>query len=450
MKKFVASVIVLAMAISLSAQFKSGMDFRTRAEMFSMNENESVWRRITDLRFKPWMTYTQNEYLSAKWAIEIGDIGFGNQEQGGAIGTDGINVETKNLFLQVTPNSDHTVVVGLQPYKDFHALLLDWDLAGISWKSRYSVKGNDLRSYFAWFVSTDEDEELIDGTTYSFGNTEFVADLEYQLNDRMKVGVNNIMEFSRSDSISSGDVVGDNIHNTSINLWSAPYFAGTFDKFYVEAVVAANNIKPDNKVVYGDGNEGYTPEHTGIAFSLKTKYDINAEAKARFNFFFRDGDGSPEAGWNVFYGIHSYYNTGLVILTEAGCGLDKIDETIYSPLTSYLAPIGNAGMILPAVFFDYDITKQLKSMPFINKTVLSMGLGYGLTAVEIQRLGDDGQYRPETYIGTELDLKADIQMFDNLNVIPYFAILFAGDWYDYEGDHDPFVKVGLTLNTKLK
>ncbi len=89
-------------------------------------------------------------------------------------------------------------------------------------------------------------------------------------------------------------------------------------------------------------------------------------------------------------------------------------------------------------------------MPFINKTVLSMGLGYGLTAVEIQRLGDDGQYRPETYIGTELDLKADIQMFDNLNVIPYFAILFAGDWYDYEGDHDPFVKVGLTLNTKLK
>ncbi|MFO7619587.1 MAG: hypothetical protein R6W91_08075, partial [Thermoplasmata archaeon] len=39
---------------------------------------------------------------------------------------------------------------------------------------------------------------------------------------------------------------------------------GIFD---IEAVVAANNIKPDNKVIYGDGNEGYTPESTGIAFS---------------------------------------------------------------------------------------------------------------------------------------------------------------------------------------
>jgi hypothetical protein len=89
-------------------------------------------------------------------------------------------------------------------------------------------------------------------------------------------------------------------------------------------------------------------------------------------------------------------------------------------------------------------------MTFINKMVLSMGLGYGLTAVEIDRLGSDGIYRPETYIGTELDFVANFQMFDNLYVTPYFAILFAGDWYDYEGGHDPFTKVGITLNTKLK
>ena len=82
MKKFAAFVIVLVMAISLSAQFKSGMDFRTRAEMFSMTQNVPVWNRITDLRFRPWMSYSQNEYVCAKWVIEIGDIGFGNAAQG--------------------------------------------------------------------------------------------------------------------------------------------------------------------------------------------------------------------------------------------------------------------------------------------------------------------------------------------------------------------------------
>jgi len=443
MKKFAAFVIMLVMAISLSAQFKSGMDFRTRAEMFSMTQNVPVWNRITDLRFRPWMSYSQNEYVCAKWVIEIGDIGFGNAAQGGAIGTDGINVETKNLFLQITPNKDNVVIVGLQPYKDFHALLLDWDIAGISWKNRYSLQGKDLNSFFGWFVSSDSDEELIDDTTYSFGNTEIVADFEYLINDKMKVGVNNIIEFSRQKTSL------DNIHAKSLNLWSAPYFAGTFEKFYVEAVVAANNIKPQNEVVYGDGDEGYTPEHTGIIFSLKTKYDINTEANARFNFLFRDGDGSPEAGYNVFYGIHSYYKTGLAILTESSYGLDGKDQ-VYSPLTSFLPTIGNAGIILPSVFFDYDVTKQLKNMNFINKMVLSMGLGYGLTAIEIDRLGSDGIYRPESYIGTELDFVANVQMFDNLSVVPYFAILFAGDWYDYEGGHDPFTKIGITLNTKLK
>ncbi len=442
MKKFVAFVVILVMAISLNAQFNSGMDFRTRAEMFSMTQDVPVWNRVTDLRFRPWMSYTQNEFVSAKWAIEIGDIQFGNLAQGGAIGTDGVNVETKNMFLQVTPNKDHVVTVGLQPYKDFHALLLDWDIAGISWKSRYDIQGRDLRSFFAWFVSEDSDEQLIDEKTYSFGNTEFVADFEYQLNDKMKIGVNNIIQFGRHELTS-------NVHRTNLNLWSAPYFAGTFDKFYVEAVLAANNMRPEDEVVYGEGVEGYTPESTGIAFSLKTKYDINTEAKTRFNFVFRDGDGSPEAGYNVFYGVHSYYNTGLMIMTESSCGLDGKNQ-VFSPITSFLAPIGNAGIILPSVFFDYDITAQVKNLTFINKMVLTMGLGYALTAIEIERLGSDGVYRPETYIGTELDLKADIQMFDNLNVMPYFAVLFAGDWYDYEGGHDPFVKFGITLNTKLK
>jgi len=457
MKKIVAFVVILIMAISLSAQFKTGMAFRTRAEMFSMNENVQVWRRITDLRFNPYLSYTQNEYLTAKLVFEIGDIGFGTAGQGGAIGTDGINVETKNLFLQITPNKENTVIVGLQPYKDFHSLLMDTDIAGISWKNKYALAGKDLTSFFAWFVSSDEDESLVDEQTYSFGNTELVVDFEYQINDKMKIGVNNMAQFSRKE-------IATDLHLTGLNLWSAPYFAGTFNKFYMEAVLGLNNIRPDFESPEGtvvNAEDIYSPEHAGIMLSLKTKYDINEEAAARFNFIFRDGDKEYLGGFASYYGLKSYYSSGLEILTEAGCGLDKLDEQVFSPITSYPyygknpADInvinGHAGIILPAVFIDYNATRHVKdNMTFINNLKLSMGLGYAVTVQEILRVGSDGIYRPESWIGTELDFKVEAKMFDELYFTPYFAILFPGEWYDYEGGHDPFTKVGLSLKTNLK
>lgn len=456
MKKIVAFVVILIMAISLSAQFKTGMAFRTRAEMFCMNEDHQIWRRITDLRFNPYLSYTQNEYLTAKLVFEIGDIGFGNKSQGGAVGTDGINVETKNLFLQLTPNKENTVTVGLQPYKDFHSILLDGDIAGISWKNKYMLQGKELTSYLAWFVSSDENEQYVDNTTYSFGNTEIVADFEYQINDKMKVGVNNIAQFGRKE-------IATDLHLTGLNLWSAPYFAGTFNKFYMEAVLGLNNIRPDFESPEGTVNvdDLYSPEHSGIMLSLKTKYDVNEEVATRFNFIFRDGDKEYLGGLASYYGLKSYYSSGLEILTEAGCGLDKLDEQVFSPITSYpyygkdIADInvinGHAGIILPVVFVDYNATKLVKdNMSFINSLKLSMGLGYAVTVQEILRQGSDGMFRPESWIGTELDIKAEAKMYDELYFTPYLAILFPGEWYDYEGGHKPFTKVGISLKTNLK
>jgi hypothetical protein len=455
MKKIVAFVVIFIMAISLSAQFKTGMAFRSRAEMYCTSEDHQLWKRITDLRFNPYLSYTQNDYLMAKVVFEIGDIGFGNAKQGGAIGTDGINVETKNLFLQITPNKQNTVILGLQPYKDFQSILMDTDVAGLSWKNKFMLSGKELTTFLAWFVSADNDEAYVDNTTYSFGNTEIVADFEYPVNDKMKFGMNNIIQLGRE--FISDDGLNE-IHKTSLNLWSAPYFAGTFNKFYVEAVFGMNNIRPEYEVAEGDGDvsdgEGqahYSPEHTGIMFSLKTKYDVNEEVAARFNFAYRGADSDYIGGYDSYYGIKSYYSTGLEILTESGCGLDGKDQ-VFSPITKFANEYGSAGIILPAVFVDYNATKLVKeSMSFINNLKLSLGLGYAMTAVEIDRVtGTDGQARPESWIGTEVDFKVEAKMFEELTCTPYFAILFPGEWYDYNGGHEPFTKVGVSLKTNIK
>jgi hypothetical protein len=249
-------------------------------------------------------------------------------------------------------------------------------------------------------------------------------------------------------------------------MWIAPYFAGTFDKFYAEAVFGMNNISPEIETFLGAVDNSYNPKHSGLVFSLKTKYNVNDDVDARFNFLYRGGDElggyDPEGGYDHYYGIKSYYSTGLEILTESGCGLDGAGQ-VFSPVTYYgVDPLnayaaGHAGIILPAVFVDYKVKNIKEKMPFMNSLKLTLGLGYAMTAVEIKKTSEviddaeDSIARPESYIGTELNLKAEMQMFDALYVKPYFAMLFPGEWYNYENDHDhAFTKVGLSLITKLK
>ncbi|MBN2790319.1 MAG: hypothetical protein JXR69_09030 [Candidatus Delongbacteria bacterium] len=437
MKKLTAFAFVALFVIMANAQLENGMSLRTRSEMYNMtdsNGNLSIyydsqpWQRLVDLRFKPWISYRKNNYISAKAIFEIGDIQFGDSISGGGLGTDGVNIETKNLYLEITPNKDNKVILGLQPYRDFHRVILDSDLAGISWSNVYREK---FTSKLAWFVPVDDNEDIIDGATYSFGNSVLIGDFNYDIDKNMKVGFNSLSEFVREKT------ADPNIHETSINLWFAPYFSGTFNNFHIETVLAATNKRPDLDIISGS-EEDFGAESTGILFSLKTNYKIDSKTCARFNFLFRDGDSSSEGGYDTYFGYQNvtYYETGLEILTETGYGMNNIGNNVFSPISSF----NTVGIILPSIFFDYKIKEGIK---------LTFGAGHATTPVELLILGSDGMYRPESWIGTEVDLKADIKLYEKVSFLPYLAVMFPGEWYDYSGEADMFFKVGMTLKTNL-
>ena len=54
-----------------------------------------------------------------------------------------------------------------------------------------------------------------------------------------------------------------------------------------------------------------------------------------------------------------------------------------------------------------------------------------------------------TEVLSEIDLKADIKLYDKISLLPYLALMFPGEWYDHRGWADKFLKVGLTVKTKL-
>ncbi|NOR45673.1 MAG: hypothetical protein GQ534_08825 [Candidatus Delongbacteria bacterium] len=429
MKKLTAFALVALFVIIANAQLENGMSLRIRSEIYNMTDSDGnlsvyykaqPWQRLTDVRFKPWISYRKNEHLSVKAVFEIGDIQFGDSISGGGLGTDGVNIETKNIYLEISPDKNNNIILGLQSYRDFHKVILDSDLAGISWSNTFQKK---YKSKLAWFVPVDDDEGILYGKTYSFGKSLVTADFDYTIDENMNIGFNSLAEVVR-DTTSNV-----NIHETSINLWFAPYFSGTFNNFHIEAVLAANNMRPD---------ERFGAETMGLLFSLKTNYKIDKKTTARFNFLFRDGDSSPEGGFDTYksYQDRSYYKTGLEILTEGGFGMDNTDHNVFSPISSF----HTVGIILPSIFFDYQLNKDI---------ILTFGAGHATTPVEYLQVHWDGITRPESWIGTEVDLKANINLYDKVSLLPYLAVMFPGEWYDFTGKADLFLKVGMTLKTKL-
>ncbi len=87
-------------------------------------------------RIRTQVNFITSEYLQGVLMFEIGNIGWGNKKQGGALDTDGVNVETKLAYLDwVIPNTEIAIRMGLQtltlPSTPMGSPLFDADVAGI-------------------------------------------------------------------------------------------------------------------------------------------------------------------------------------------------------------------------------------------------------------------------------------------------------------------------------
>ena len=87
-------------------------------------------------RIRTQVNFITSEYLQAVLMFEIGNINWGQKGSGGALDTDGINVETKLAYLDwVIPNTEIAIRMGLQtltlPSTPMGSPLFDADVAGI-------------------------------------------------------------------------------------------------------------------------------------------------------------------------------------------------------------------------------------------------------------------------------------------------------------------------------
>ncbi|MBU4487099.1 MAG: hypothetical protein KKD38_09250 [Candidatus Delongbacteria bacterium] len=425
MKKII-SVIILFAVLTSFAQVKFGMQMRLRSELQNLNSTDAdkqIYDRRVDFRFRPDIEYAINDYLCVKAVFEIGDIQYGTAPSAD-LGTDGINLETKNVYMDAKPTKNHLFRIGLIPYKDAHSMIVDADLAGIMWQGNFDKYSVEL----AWFAASDNDEEFIVNDTYSFGTTLLALNQSYRLNKNIMFGIYNLFVFNRSDEYMQG------VNYDEVSMFLAPRFVGEFGKFFVDAQLSINNIFADYDNV-GNNPEFtqiYYEEGNGIGLSVKSKFEMDEKTTFRANMLFR---GCYE-GLHNYQDYNSFYDTGLEIVNENANGIST-----HNPMISQF------GVVVPSIFADW---KYKDNITFTGGFGFIMNdQNYGKRIDLLKTINDD------MFMAWELDLKAKVVLYEKLQFFPYFAIFVPSEGYAYDTqtldeDGEPATDMQMKIGTAVK
>ena len=401
MKKLVSILILVSIATAI-AQAKFGMSMRFRSELQNLNSTDAdtqIYDKKAVIRFRPYLDYQINDHLLVRAMFEVGEIQFGTSPSAD-LGTDGINTETKNLYLEVKPNKDHKITVGLLPYKDPHGFIFNADVAGALWNGQFDKYSVGL----GWFAPYDNNEDNIRTNTYSYGTTFFALDLGYKLNERIDLGLSNYLVFDRDEFDQPDPNLA--VNRDEISIFIAPRVVGDFGKVKFDAMLVANNRYYDYDVINGNPDDFPTqhdPDKTGFGMSVKTIFAVDKKITVRGNFLYR----GCQTMYENFETYVPFYDTGLEILNQNPDGIankNPMSFTLYEEL----------GVVLTSVLVDYKVKD--------NFTMVG-GIGVFMFDQNYARVSN------AMYQGFELDLKAKIVLYESLNVIPYIAFFLPDVGY---------------------
>jgi hypothetical protein len=188
-KILIALVVALAVATPAMAAFKLNGYYRLQGTSYSFNRaagSQTDSSTFFDNRLRLKSTYTLNDYISVVYYAEIdtpwGETSKGGVGGGGQRGADGVNIETKNAYVDFkVPDTSWTVRTGVQgggigaPYE---SLVEDDDMAGV--KAMGKIGGvNTTFLYSKWY---ENDRNQWDDTDY------YAADANMMVTEQFKLG----------------------------------------------------------------------------------------------------------------------------------------------------------------------------------------------------------------------------------------------------------------------
>jgi hypothetical protein len=339
------------------------------------------------------------------WGNNSYDVGRGH---GAGIGADSVQIETKNLFLELNYPAVNAKI-GMLPYNDsFKGVLFDADMAGVLLSHDYSAT-----SVAAGFFRFGDNGGTIGRNSYDM----ISLDAKYAITKDIKVGAAYYyINDNRTNAAipSQPSLIDANGNDTNT------YPAGT-----TFTAVPANDTKISNLGLNFEGAvgpvtlSGFALKQFGDLDRVRTAkgYALNLGAKAallggtlRSEFLYVSG------GKNAFYNPGGaggtegggFYDAEMIMLNR-----DKNAKTIDASIV-YDANNVDQGVIMGSVGYDHACTDKITS---------SVNAGFAAVASNVNSRGTSD------YLGTEVNVESNYKLTPNVTLGVRGGYVFLGDYF---------------------
>ena len=355
MKKKLILLCLLGLTFFLSGynELITSGTMRSRMTFYNTLPADQASNSYIDSRLRLKFTNLFNERLKGVFQVEVGDIRWGDAFTGGDLGTDDVNIETKNLYFDFNCTSlMFDLRVGLQTVKEHTSLVLNADLAGLLIQKKI---GN------------------LDG---EFGYGKLEENNVSEADDKDVFWFNLKNDFIGFNSIFTQRYVqGD---HDIYSFWFIPYY-----------LMQMNDLSLDLSLMYNNGYwldwAGTYSKNQGFGADAKFQLKMN-DTKLKLEVLYITGDDNTDDNeYSYFFDLGEYYCSGLEIF---GRGIhDSASE-------GYFARIDELGKL--------DIIGKIEHK--IDRFTLFGNAGFINNAA-----GDETQLATELDAGVKIDLCEALQ-----------------------------------------
>ncbi|MDH3997479.1 MAG: hypothetical protein OET90_01450 [Desulfuromonadales bacterium] len=396
-KTFLALALVVVMAAPALAEFKFNGYIRNQfysGEFKSTSNTDGDSQQWVTQRFRAKLTYTLNENVAVVYYGEV-DTDWGLNSKGaigggGKRGADGVNVETKNVYLDV--NFDDTKArLGVQTMKDaFDGIVFFDDMAGISVTQSFGAT-----SLTGVYSKWDE------GSKSNWDDEDFYGIVgSHKFNDNLKATAQ-LYYYDDNDAMNEIFFFGPRIDYTADDLSVTGF-----------AVMQSGELADD------------TVDTSAYVASVKGSMKIDGgNVNLRFIYGSPNDDDSDDDSWKGDIGSYAFVKENQMIMLIDPYVTDWAKEQ-YAVADGLKGGYGLAALVASG---NHNLSDDM---------YFKWGAGYYMAADE----NPDGEMKREgDTIGYEICTRVGKKMFGKVDLSLNAAYADFGDFYDntVNGTDDP-------------
>lgn len=310
---------------------------------------------------------------------------------GAALGSDTVNIETKNLYLDANVAKNTNLKLGMQPFDDaFKGTFVGADMAGALVAHSYD-KAAATAGFFRW---EDRAATALGRQTRDV----FILDGKYELNKQTKLGAAYYLVKDNSKNFAAAN---QTIHVLGVNA-EAEVGKVTLDGFLAAQFGEVEAVQKDL---------------SAYAASVGAKVKAG-KGTLRGDALYTSGDdgksGTKNHAWQSINNTGNYSETGYYAHEMVILGRDKYATTIDNAIVMN-ANNADHGVIFLTAGYDQPLSSKLTGSA-------NLGLAWNESSRPTDKNSDK-------FLGTEVNAELVYKALDNVTISARGAYVFLGDFY---------------------